>query len=137
MFNQILLYRNESCLKKKHLTLKVLHKTLVKCVCQGQSFTLKKTNNSIAPDIISVLRELAKEWNWILRLRYLLNSLCMWWDSVSTFLPNHFCFISAKTQNIHIGWLLNSFRPSSQRIVDKKRQFFSYFTWRQNRSLAG
>ena len=38
------------------------------------------------------------------------------------------CFISAKTQNIHIGRLLNSFRPISQRIVDEKRQFFGYFT---------
>ena len=50
MFNQTLLYRNESCLKKKHLTLKVLHKTLI----SNRIIHSQETNNSIASDIISV-----------------------------------------------------------------------------------
>ena len=30
---------------------------------------------------------------------------------------------NAKTQNIHIEWLLSVFRPSSQRIIEKKKLF--------------
>ena len=33
------------------------------------------------------------------------------------------CFISAKTQNIHIGRLLNSFRPRVKELLTKRGNF--------------
>ena len=131
MCNQMSLLLNELSQEKNTQ----LQRYTTNNLCQGESFTLKRVNNSN-----DIIRDTVKEKNWIrLALQFSghLKGLGLYGDILWPVSYSIMCFISAKAQNIHFGSSLSLFRPRSQRFAEKKRLFFGCSTGYITRWLTG
>ena len=149
MSNQMPLHRNESS-NEKALNFKGAPQT-----------TYVKENHSLSRERITAMTSIASgrsfstpELEFVFKgtgKRVKLNSpsgVTIQWTPKGFYRPDHVvkscdqvpaqpCAIFLQKQNIHIGWLLGTFRSSSQRIIEQKRLFFGDFAWRYDRGLAG